>query len=109
MKKYVLDHELVPEHVILNKEEVNELLSKYNISLNQLPKIKASDAVIQIIGAKPGDVVKIIRPSLTAGKSVYYRLVVEDDYVAGLDESTVSPEISVDEVEGMDSDESGED
>jgi DNA-directed RNA polymerase subunit H len=42
-----------------------------------LPKIKTSDVVVKQIDAKPGDVIKIIRKSLTAGKAVSYRLVIE--------------------------------
>ncbi len=73
----LLHHELVPKHSIATEEEVNEVLTKYGIRKQQLPWIKASDPVARAIGAKPGDVVKIIRSSPVAGVSVYYRYVVE--------------------------------
>ena len=77
-KKFdVLTHELVPNHILLTEEETQELLKKYSITRGQLPKIKTSDVVVKQIGAKPGDVLKIIRRSLTAGKAVAYRLVID--------------------------------
>ncbi len=69
-------HLLVPEHSKLNKTEIKELLDKYDITVNELPKIPASDAAIQGLNASPGDVIKIIRNSPTAGKSIYYRVVI---------------------------------
>ncbi|MEM0022806.1 MAG: DNA-directed RNA polymerase subunit H [Archaeoglobaceae archaeon] len=77
MKVSLQDHVLVPKHEILKEEEVEELLKLLGVSKEQLPKIKASDPIIKEIGAKPGDVVKITRKSLTAGVSIFYRLVVE--------------------------------
>ncbi|MEM1593208.1 MAG: DNA-directed RNA polymerase subunit H [Archaeoglobaceae archaeon] len=77
MKVSLQDHVLVPKHEILREEEVEELLKLLGVSKEQLPKIKASDPIIKEIGAKPGDVVKITRKSLTAGVSIFYRLVVE--------------------------------
>jgi len=71
------DHILVPKHEILGEKEVEELLKFLGVSKEQLPKIKASDPIVKEIGAKPGDVIKITRKSLTAGVSIYYRLVVE--------------------------------
>ncbi len=77
-KKFnVLEHELVPNHILLTEEETQELLKKYGITRGQLPKIKSSDVVVKQINAKPGDVLKIIRKSLTAGKAVAYRLVID--------------------------------
>ncbi len=77
-KKFnVLEHELVPDHILLSEEETDELLKKYNITRGQLPKIKSSDVVVKQVNAKPGDVLRIIRKSLTAGKAIAYRLVIE--------------------------------
>lgn len=76
-KKFaILDHELVPKHILLTKEEKKQLLEQLKIRPEQLPWIRASDPVVKLIGAKPGDIVKIIRKSLTAGETVAYRFVV---------------------------------
>ncbi len=76
-KEIVLNHELVPKHEILSEEETRELLETLNITKEQLPKILSKDPVVRILGAKPGDVIKITRKSPTAGEAVYYRVVVE--------------------------------
>jgi len=73
---YLFDHQLVPKHVILSKEEAKELLAKYHVEPHQLPRIKASDPAVFLIGANPGDIVKIIRKSPTAGVHISYRYVV---------------------------------
>jgi len=67
---------LVPKHEILSKKEVEELLKKYNVTKDKLPKILITDPAVKAIGAKVGDVIKIERESPTAGKSYYYRVVV---------------------------------
>jgi len=78
VKKFnVLDHEMVPEHVIISKKDIEALLTRYGITKEQLPKIKSVDPICKEIDAKPGDVVKIIRDSATAGKSIVYRLVID--------------------------------
>ncbi len=74
----ILEHELVPKHEVLSKEEVEELLRKYKASLNQFPQILISDPVVRELGAKIGDVIKIMRNSPTAGTTVYYRVVVSE-------------------------------
>jgi DNA-directed RNA polymerase subunit H len=75
----ILNHKLIPLHIIINEEEKKELLKKFNITPEQLPKITHTDPVTVAIGAKPGQIVKIIRKSHTAQEAVAYRLVVESN------------------------------
>ncbi len=71
----IFKHKLVPKHEILPPEEAEKMLEKYRMEPHQLPQIRASDIVAIAIGAKPGDVLKITRESVTAGKYVSYRYV----------------------------------
>ncbi len=71
-------HELVPKHVIMTKEEVDALLAKYEIKLVKLPRISIDDPVIQMLGGKVNDVIRIVRKSETSvDTSDYYRFVVK--------------------------------
>ena len=75
----ITKHELVPLHEIISEDGKKELFEKYNITPDQLPKILETDPVSTSIGAKPGQIVKIIRKSHTAKEAVAYRLVVESN------------------------------
>jgi len=77
VKKGILKHELVPDHVVLSKSEINKIIKKLDIHPEELPKIKPDDPVIKAIEAKPGDIIQITRKSQTAGKFITYRLVLE--------------------------------
>jgi len=72
----IFDHVLVPKHEILTPEEKEQILEKFRVEAHQLPKIRASDPAVISIGGKPGDVLRIIRKSPTAGIYVAYRYVV---------------------------------
>jgi DNA-directed RNA polymerase subunit H len=74
----ILEHELVPKHEILSEEEKQEVLKRLGVKPEELPLLLVTDPVARAIGAKPGDVVRIIRESPTAGKAIAYRLVVEE-------------------------------
>ncbi|MEM0371926.1 MAG: DNA-directed RNA polymerase subunit H [Ignisphaera sp.] len=72
----ILEHELVPHHEVVSLEEGLEVLKRYGIKPEQLPWIRSRDPVARAIGAKPGDIVKIVRKSPTGGEVVVYRYVV---------------------------------
>ncbi len=71
----ILTHRMVPGHEVISGEEKKRTLEGLNAEKEQLPKILVSDAVVKKINAKPGDIIRITRDSVTAGKSVYYRIV----------------------------------
>ena len=73
----VIKHALVPRHEILSEKDKKEVLERFEVTENQLPRILISDPVVQMIGAKTGDVIRITRKSPTAGEAPYYRIVVE--------------------------------
>ncbi|MEM2025297.1 MAG: DNA-directed RNA polymerase subunit H [Desulfurococcaceae archaeon] len=72
----ILEHELVPKHEVVPPEEAIQLLKRLGIEPWQLPWISADDPVIKAIGAKPGDIIRIIRKSATAGVFIAYRYIV---------------------------------
>ena len=75
----VLLHKYVPKHILLTKDESDELLKKYKIGVTDLPQMCEKDPVANAIGAKEGDIVKIIRDSETSVTSVvYYRYVKKE-------------------------------
>ncbi len=78
----IRSHTLVPEHILLTDEERQSVMEKYQISIDNLPKILITDPAIQYLGTEerqiaPGDVVKITRKSATAGFAIAYRVVVQ--------------------------------
>lgn len=73
----VFSNRLSPQYRVMLKEEIDLLLSKYNISLKDLPKIKLNDPAVKLLDAKEGDVLEIKRKSKTAGEYNYYRFVVK--------------------------------
>jgi len=72
-KQIVSKHILIPKHTKLGEKEKKDLLKKYNISLKELPKILKDDPAIASLNVKPGDVIKVIRKSPTAGEAIFYR------------------------------------
>jgi DNA-directed RNA polymerase subunit H len=73
----VLKHVMVPEHHIMTQEEVDDLLSTYKITHDQLPKIYHDDPAVKAIGGAIHDIVRIVRNSQTAGRAESYRMVVK--------------------------------
>lgn len=67
-------HILQPKHIKLNEKEVEELLTRLNISKVQIPKIFLTDTALPP-GCQIGDIVKIERKE--GDKiNIYYRVVI---------------------------------
>ncbi|WP_299236895.1 DNA-directed RNA polymerase subunit H [Natronomonas sp.] len=72
----VSQHNQVPEHRVLDRDAVEDVLSEYDIRRTDLPKIKRRDAALPE-DAEVGDVIEIVRDSRTTDEAIVYRLVVE--------------------------------
>ena len=77
-QKFKVDkHTLTPKHSKLSERDKAQLLEKYHVTSKELPKIMKTDAALRELEPKPGDVIKIMRKSPTAGESIFYRVVVD--------------------------------
>jgi DNA-directed RNA polymerase subunit H len=72
----VSNHELVPDHTVLDDEEIETVMQEYNITKTDLPKIQRTDAALPD-EATVGDVIEITRDSRTTDTATVYRLVVK--------------------------------
>ena len=72
----VSQHKLVPEHIVIDEDELADVLEEYGIARTDLPRIKRNDAALPD-DAEVGDVVKIVRESRTTDRAVVYRLVID--------------------------------
>ena len=74
-----LDNIWYPSPSALNYDKNNQqqILKQYGIVKEQLPKVRSSDPAVKVINGQPGQVVKVIRRSPTAGTATAYRLIVE--------------------------------
>jgi DNA-directed RNA polymerase subunit H (RpoH/RPB5) len=73
----IVDHVLVPKHIVLSKEETDAVLEAYRAKKRDMMLIKTTDAVAKYYNMKPGEIVKIIRPSVMTVEAPAYRLVIK--------------------------------
>ncbi|HLM90741.1 MAG TPA: DNA-directed RNA polymerase subunit RpoH/Rpb5 C-terminal domain-containing protein [Thermoplasmata archaeon] len=79
-------HHLAPPHEVLSEEESRKVLEQLDATIERLPKILASDPGLQtdpkfVAMRDAGDplvgrLVRIRRPSQTAGLAIAYRVII---------------------------------
>lgn len=72
----IIENVLVPVHIVLSEEESNKYLEEYQIKKSELSRMFTSDPIAKYYNMKPGQMVKIIRPSVTAGEEIAIRVIV---------------------------------
>ena len=72
----ITKHVLVPQHEVLSDTEKAALLARYKLKDSQLPRVQKKDAVARYYGLTAGQVMKMTRPSETAGRYCTHRLCV---------------------------------
>jgi len=73
----ILDHVMVPTHTVLSPEEAISFKEKFRITRNsELPTISRFDPVAMAKFMRPGEICKILRSSVNAIESEYFRLCV---------------------------------
>jgi DNA-directed RNA polymerase subunit H (RpoH/RPB5) len=72
-----INHELVPEHNVLSDDKKKEIMKKYYTTNDtQFPEISRFDPQAQAIGARPNEMIEIIRSSPTAITTKFYRVCI---------------------------------
>ena len=67
-----------PEFTPLSEEEGKEVFREWDLDHYSMKRFMANDPVVLYYGLQPGDVVRITRPSPTAGYAIDYRYVSYD-------------------------------
>ena len=71
----ILDHHLVPKHIVLSDEQKERVYEEHNINNDrELPELSRFDPVALVLCMRPGQVCKIIRDSKTAITTDAYRI-----------------------------------
>lgn len=72
----IIENIYVPTHIVLSEEESARYKEEYRLKSTDIQRIFTTDPIAKYYNMKPGQLVKIIRPSLTAGEEIAFRLCV---------------------------------
>jgi len=76
----LIDHDLVPQHEVLNNDEKQKFLQEYKVKGKELPRILLCDPIVRYYNLSPGTILRITRPSIASGESIFYRIVHKSSY-----------------------------
>ena len=63
--------------MILSQDETNQVLQEYCARKRDMPFIMSNDPVARFYNMKPGEICKIIRPSILTCDVPFYRIVIK--------------------------------
>ena len=75
----VVDHNLQPKFEILSSSDVENLHKSYILDNKDIPVMLTTDRIARYYKLKDGDIVRIIRSSITSGYITSYRIVRDGD------------------------------
>ena len=73
----IIDHDLVPKHIVLNEEDTKKVMESYRAKKRDMILIRTNDPIAKYYKMKGGNIVKIIRDSTMTCDSVSYRYVIK--------------------------------
>ena len=73
----IVDHIFVPIHIVLNEEAGKAVLEAYCAKKKDMPLILTTDPIARYYNMQPGEICKIIRPSVMTCDAPFYRIVVK--------------------------------
>ena len=73
----IIEHILVPKHIIFTQEQGKQVLDEYCAKKRDMPFIMSTDPVAKYYNMKPGEICKIIRPSKLTCDAPFYRIVIK--------------------------------
>ena len=73
----IVDHILVPKHIVLTQEEGQQVLEAYCAKKKDMPLILTTDPIARYYNMQPGEICKIIRSSTMTCETPFYRIVVK--------------------------------
>lgn len=73
----IIDHILVPKHILLTVEESNKVLDEYKIKKKNMQKFFDNDPIARYYNAKIGRIFTIIRSSKTTTNVATHKIVIK--------------------------------
>jgi len=71
----IIDHALQPKFEVLSEKERENLFKSYQIKIEEMPEMLTTDRIARYYKLKENDIIRIIRPSITSGYSIFYRVL----------------------------------
>lgn len=71
----IIRHRDQPRFELMSPKEMEQFKQEYNVTDYTINKMLRKDPITKYFGLKKGDVIRVIRPSPTAGEAIAYRIV----------------------------------